>query len=253
MVISLWEHFRRRRGQLPYLLNSRHSHSQITQKIPLLWSGFLFFFLPLPISLRKKLFLCCDQGCSQDCGGPTTDHNHGEQYLTVMSQSANSNQEVLLIQANELFITCFSFKYLNTSFIKMLIPPSSNKTSVLQHSNHLMEKHISYFFFVLSLVNFQQIHFTMKWKLAFHLDASAPFGWLGSGQHPLLSTPTWGWHHHNGYTHRVLGGSYHLAHWPWTHGRWLVSASKGGRSWGILTPVCVFMCVRALPKKEHLQ
>lgn len=125
----------------------------------------------------------------------------------------------------------------------MLIPPSPNKTSVPQHSNHLMEKHILHFFFVLSLVNFQQIHFKMKWKLAFHLDASAPFGWLGSGQHPLLSTPTWGWHHHNGYTHRVLGGSYHLAHWPWTHGRWLVSAPKGGRSWGILTPVCGLMCV----------
>lgn len=37
-----------------------------------------------------------------------------------------------------------------------------------------------------------------------------------------VSAPTWGWHHHNGNTHkrthrrRQVGGSYHLAHWPWT-------------------------------------
>lgn len=43
-------------------------------------------------------------------------------------------------------------------------------------------------------------------------------------------------------THRVLGGSYHLAHWPCTHSRWLESAPKGGRSWGILTCLCVNVC-----------
>lgn len=64
--------------------------------------------------------------------GLTIDHNHGEQYLAVMSQSANSDQEVVLIPANELFRTCFSFKYLNALFIKTLIPPSPNITSALQ-------------------------------------------------------------------------------------------------------------------------
>lgn len=44
-------------------------------------------------------------------------------------------------------------------------------------------------------------------------------------------------------THQALGGSYHLAHWPRTHSRWLEWAPDGGRSWGILMCVRVEMCV----------
>lgn len=39
-------------------------------------------------------------------------------------------------------------------------------------------------------------------------------------------------------------GSYHLAHWPYIHSRWLALASDGGCSWGILTCVWVFVCVQ---------
>lgn len=43
------------------------------------------------------------------------------------------------------------------------------------------------------------------------------------GWQQLPSAPTWAWHGHNGHT-AGIGGSYHLAHRPHTHSRWLDSA-----------------------------
>lgn len=65
--------------------------------------------------------------------------------------------------------------------------------------------------------------------------------WMGHWTAPP-HPPTWAWNGHKVHT-AGTGGSYHLAHWPHAHSRWLALAPDGSRSWGILTRVCVQMCV----------